>query len=256
MPTPFMHLHFAEMLRSRLNQTDKPNGRLLQQQIAAHWPAFYLGNVAPDCSAIAPISRQATHFHGVPMQPDDDPVRAFVNALPDLATAPAARRMFVAGYIAHLFYDYVWYWQVLVPWFFQQDWDERPSRRLVHFALLTHIDDTSWRRLPPQPDATLLAAMPDHWLPFVSDDVLAEWRDLVGHQLAPEADKQTAVIYAHRLKIPPETFSSYVADAAWMAQNVFHYVPLDQIQPVIAQAIDCCTERLLDQFFPSKRLKN
>ncbi len=88
MPTPFMHLHFAERLLAHPALDEA-----VRQQLCANWPAFYLGSVAPDFQVVCAVVREATHFYTIPVTAED--TAAFDRLLttyPALATPnPTAR---------------------------------------------------------------------------------------------------------------------------------------------------------------------
>ena len=72
MPTPFNHLHIAYDLVAQLPAA-------LRAPLTAEWPAFLLGNIAPDVQTLTGELREATHFFPVPL-----------GAAPPAAEAPKA----------------------------------------------------------------------------------------------------------------------------------------------------------------------
>jgi hypothetical protein len=89
MPTPFMHLQFAEDMRALVQE--RANHRLadiLEQE----WPAFYLGSVAADFQTVAHIPRSDTHFYEIPPAPEDKAYPLMFAAYPDLADGAHLRQ--------------------------------------------------------------------------------------------------------------------------------------------------------------------
>lgn len=248
MPTPFTHLHIAEQMATRL-AVEEP--RLLHV-LRAHWPAFYLGQVAPDVQDIAGLARPQTHFYDTPPEPDNMAYPRMWAMYPQLADAghmPPAQAVFVAGYSAHLLLDLVWFREILLPFFVQAEYlTDRAQRRLLHHILLTYIDGLAYAALPPTAVSTLAASAPQQWLPFVADQHLQMWRDVLVAQLQPGAPLQTVPFYARRIGIPAEEFAAYLADDAWMATQFFPLVPVEKVlarlQTAVGESIALAKEYL------------
>lgn len=238
MPTPFMHLKMAEAMRSEL--ADGANGRLLRQ-LCDHWPAFYLGSVAPDYQTICDVPREVTHFYHLPPDPENKAYPRMFATHPELASAAQLdpdHAVFIAAYAAHLLLDIIWFWDVLVPHFVQRDdLGGRHERFLVHNIVLTYLDRQSVASLPPTAAATLAAAAPDCWLPFAGDGELQAWQRLLVDQLRPGATIRTVEIYAGRMAMTPAEYAARLDDPVWMQANVFDRVPVEQIQARLATAV-------------------
>jgi hypothetical protein len=232
-----MHLHIAEQIRAQAGG----NGRL-PDMLSQFWPAFYLGSVAADCQELAGLSREATHFYGMPPQPDNRAYPRMLAAYPELAdsrTLAPAHAVFVAAYSVHLMYDLLWFRDILMPFFAHpQTWSPTfEERRLVHQTLLTYLDKLAYEALPETAVSTLSAASPDHWLPFVPDDVLRQWQSLLVRQLEPSGELETVKVYAARLGIKPAEFAANLSDPQWMEQHVFQVVPVTEIQTKLETAV-------------------
>lgn len=238
MPTPFMHLNMAEQIRQ--TAAHNGNGRVADL-LAAEWPAFYLGSVAPDINAISELRRADTHFYDLPPVPKNDAVREMLARYPELAQPhrlPKAQRVFVAAYSAHLLLDLVWLRQIVVPLFFEAEHlGTVEQRRLLHFVLLAYLDSLALAALPDTAVDTLSQATPHDWLPFITDDLLLEWRDLLLTQLQPEAAVRTVEIYAGRLKMAPEEFAAALHDPAWMEEHLFAKLPVADIEAILQTAV-------------------
>ena len=238
MPTPFMHLHMAEQM---VRHPALPAG--VRQLLVAHWPAFYLGNVAPDFQVICDVPRETTHCYPIPPEPGD--TAAFPRLLaahPHLADASQldpAQAVFWAGYGAHLRYDLVWDGAVLTPHFRNGTWGDRHGRFLAHNTLLSYMDTAAVAELPPTAAATLhQAPTPHDWLPFDPQHKLQEWQTLLAAQLLPGAAIRTVEIYAERMRITPAQFAAQLADPAWMAAQVFSHIALAEVQTAVQTALE------------------
>lgn len=239
MPTPFMHLHTAEQILSAMKQSNG-NGRILTE-LELSWPAFYMGSVAPDVNAISDIERSVTHFYKMPPNPELQAYAQMLVAYPDLACVqklPTDKAVFVAAYSAHLLLDLIWLREIVVPFFVQADHlGDRAQRWLTHFVLLTYLDKLALESLPNTAVTTLANAHPHQWLPFITDDILVAWRDLLVEQLHPDAPVKTVEIYAGRMGMSPTEFAANLQDAEWMAEQVFGKVPVDQVQAILTDAV-------------------
>ena len=111
MPTPFYHLRVAEVL------FEHPDLKVAAcERISQCFPAFLLGNIAPDVQVISGQSREATHFYRLPMRENCAP--AWEQMLSDQpALKPAGLRdgeqgVFISGYLCHLQADWFWVEQI------------------------------------------------------------------------------------------------------------------------------------------------
>ncbi|MAU00047.1 MAG: hypothetical protein CL608_23130 [Anaerolineaceae bacterium] len=238
MPTPFMHLHIAEQIYETVSANG--NGRL-QTSLAAEWPAFYLGSVAPDVNAISTLPRANTHFYDIPPDPDETAYGTMLAQYPqlaDLAAMSPGQAVCVAAYSAHLMLDLIWLREVVYPFFYlAEDLGNRQQRRLTHFILLTYLDTIALAGLPETAVSTLAAAESNHWLPFIKDEVLAAWQEMLVAQLQPDAPVKTVEIYAGRLKITPEEFAANLQNSDWMQQQVFDKIPVNEVQQILQTAV-------------------
>ena len=245
-----MHLDVAERIRAH-SRLDERTERLL----ARAWPAFYLGNVAPDFQTICDVPREVAHFYDLPPAPDVEAHRVMLERYPQLADAaalPPAQAVFIAGYRAHLLLDLRWYWEILIPYFVEaEDWPvDHRQRFLVHNTLLTYLDRQAYAALPPTAGATLAAARPREWLPFTGDGELIRWRDMLVKQLRPGGTQATVAIYSERMNMAPETFAANLDDSEWMAENVFHKVPLAEVQAMMRAGIEQSIELITNYLAP------
>jgi hypothetical protein len=247
MPTPFMHLQFAEMLRLQVEQSE--NGRL-SQMLEREWPAFYLGSVAADLQTICHVPRVDTHFYDLPPAQSDEAYPTMLAKHPELASGGMLspdHAVFIAAYCVHLLLDLLWFREILLPYFVEaNDWGDFPRRRLVHHILLTYLDKLAFDSLPGSAAAVLASARPVQWLPFATDEELIDWQELLVSQLQPGATPQTVEIYAGRLRMSPEQFLSRLEDPDWIQENLFWNVPVAEVQAKLEAAIPQCIEIVAD----------
>lgn len=238
MPTPFMHLHVAEQIYTLAGSMG--NGRL-QSTLAADWPAFYLGSVAPDVNAISTITRETTHFYDMPPARDEMAYPTMLAQYPqlnNLAEMPSAQVIFVAAYSAHLMLDLIWLREIVYPFFYlPKHLGDRRQRQLTHFILLTYLDTIALNALPETAVSTLAAANPTGWAPFIPDAILGDWQAMLAAQLVPGATAQTVEIYAGRLGMSPAEFAANLQDPVWMQAQVFDMIPVAQVQQILQTAV-------------------
>lgn len=232
-----MHLQTAE----RIIASDRLQSNI-KEKLLANYPAFYLGNVAPDYQAICDIPREDTHFYKLPPALENKGYDRMLSRHRDLANIDALPRdkaNFMAGYSIHLMLDLRWYHEVLVPYFLVSDsLGDYRQRFIIHNTLLTYLDKLAVESLPENAADILSAAVPDYNISFAPDDMLITWRDMLDNQLEPGAMLRTIEIYAGRLKMSPKEFAANLDDPAWMEEQVFAKVPVDKIKEMLTDAVD------------------
>lgn len=200
MPTPFTHLEIARRL---LVDPEIPPG--IRAQLSAHCPAFLLGCVVADARPTPQTPRHATHFYRYDTPITEHPWRVMLREYPALCQArDAGHRAFLAGYVAHLATDEAWSLCFIKPQFVDREWGNSLADRFLALHLvLIHMDERDERRLEPWQPETVLAARPQGWLPFMSDAVIADWRDFVGQQIVPGGRSKTLNIFGERIHRHP-----------------------------------------------------
>src|SRR5258708_39750816 len=116
MPTPFMHMAFAERL---IADPVLPAG--VRDLLVSNWGAFLLGSIAPDARVSSGIDRVGTHFFEYVPHIDPSAVQVMMTRHPELAgisLSEGGRRAFIAGYVAHLMMDQILCTALLFPVFF------------------------------------------------------------------------------------------------------------------------------------------
>lgn len=244
-----MHLQLAERIRA--SERIDP---LIRDQLLDAYPAFYLGNVAPDFQTICDIPREVTHFYKMPPDPANhgyDTMLAEHPGLRDVKALSADKAAFIAGYSIHLRLDLRWFHEVLTPYFLMSEgWVDRRQRFVIHNALLTYLDMLAVESLPENAADILGTAVPDYDLPFAKDSALMLWRDMLVEQLEPGAMLRTVEIYSERLNMSPEEFAANLENPGWMADNVFGKVPVEMVEALLLSAVDESIEIITNYLNP------
>jgi hypothetical protein len=244
MPTPFTHLATAPEILAAPAMPEAARAALM-----AEYPAFLLGNIAPDVQTVSGQAREATHFFPVPLNnapPAHQQMLRRHRRLARPADLPPARAAFVAGYLAHLVLDQRWVGEIFEPVFGpRQGWEDFRERLYLHNVLRAHWDAADLARLPPTLDDALRGARPDGWLPFVDDAHLLTWRDLVADQLGPGAAR-TVEVFAQRMGADPEALARLLASPDELDRRLFAHVPPGALARYRAGAVDAAAETIRD----------
>jgi hypothetical protein len=228
MPTPFTHLETAQrMLR------DDAIPQPLRHALARECPAFLLGQIAADARTNGDLRREDTHFysydHGIP----EPPWRVMIQRNPVLLRPHSpAQRAFVAGYVAHLTVDEVWSLDMLGPHFAGREWGPRPFRFLMLHILLIYMDERDYARLDPGHYDSLTRAHPVDWLPFMSDQTLAGWRDFIGQQIKPGGVSQTLEVFGSRIAKQPADLRAILDAPEIMQRDLWAHITPDTLAAV------------------------
>jgi hypothetical protein len=232
-PTPFTHLRFAlDLLADGLPPE-------VEALLRAEQPAFLLGNIAPDVQAVSGQPREATHFFAIPRRDAVPAHRRLFEQHPTLARPrrmPASQAAAVSGYLAHLLLDEIWIQDIFEPVFgTHQPWGTLPERLYLHNALRSYLDGRDRRYLPHGTAASLQAARPRHWLPFVGDDHLLQWRDLVAEQLTPGQPNRTVEVFAERMGADPQALAALLASPEEMQRRIWTRLPSGKLDACYAE---------------------
>ncbi len=230
MPTPFYHLLLAESL-----QQNPGLPQYLRSFLAAHYPAYLLGHVAPDVQVVSGQKRTATHFYPLPVRPGETPPwQRIFELYPELAEIPLIpgdRHAFLAGYLCHLQADWYWAKEIFEPYFgIEATWQSFRERLYLHNVLRAYLDYQVLQSLDGKAGDWLERATPEGWLPFVSDDHLKAWRDLIGNQLHPGAAIQTVEVFAARQGISSQDFYHLLESEQEMDRQIFSVLPRAALQ--------------------------
>jgi len=233
MPTPFTHLQITQRL---LADSDLPES--YRQLIDAYRSAFQLGSIVADARVSSGVGREVTHFYSYETPITEHPWRVMLNEHPSLQQPQNDHHlMFLAGYVAHLATDEAWALKMVRPHFAQREWDgvSRMNKFIALHLLLTHMDERDERLLDDWQANSLVQCHPQSWLPFMSDSVLEEWRDLIYHQIMPDGISQTLNIFSKRLFVEPDFLRVILDTPDKMHQRLWQHIPRDFLADVEAQ---------------------
>jgi len=196
---------------------------------------FLLGNTAPDVQTISGQSRQVTHFFDLPIRSNDlNPWDIFLLRHPVFARLDKMTEnhaAFILGYLCHLQADWLWMKEIFLPFFsLKTGWFTLPNRIYLHNGLRAYLDFQIHPTLPDDLGTVLEASIPDHWLPFVEDRYLVQWRDLLSHQLYPGASIKTVEVFATRQGVPPEQYYNLIQSEERLEAEIFDRLPRQKLQ--------------------------
>ena len=141
MPTPFSHLRLLTNLMQEANTWFPPD---VVRKLKASRGPFLLGGTAPDVRKISPVSREETHFYPTPPDPVRPSMQAMLHAWPELADPGKLdldHVLFIAGYLAHLWFDEYWHMTIVYPYYVQRDdWGTHRGRFDIYNVLLGYLD--------------------------------------------------------------------------------------------------------------------
>ena len=253
MPTPFTHLKIAQDLLK-----DDQLGPLYRDLLRRQLPAFQLGSIVADARVASGDSREVTHFYAYGSPIIEHPWRRMLRAHPRLQAArDEAHLAFVAGYVAHLAADEAWALKMVRPRFWGQEWPG-VDRRQKFFALhliLTVMDERDEALLEAWQADSLSRCQPRDWLPFMSDDVLRQWRDLVAEQIRPGGSSLTLDIFGKRLNMETAPIRAALDDPAAMERHLWRHVPRTLLAEVERQCYAFTRDQLtvyLTEFMPER----
>jgi hypothetical protein len=234
-PTPFMHLVVADLMLA-----DGGLPEAVRARLADYLPAFRLGHTAPDAQTVSGQPREATHFFTVPMRDSRPAHEALFDRHPQLrrpADLEPKRAAFLTGYLCHLALDQLWIKAIFEPVFgAAAGWADFRERLYLHNVLRTHLDQGDRPRLNGV-GPSLGAAAPAGWLPFLADDALRRWRDLLADQLQPGGAARTVEIFARRMNRRPEEIAALLASPAELDRLIFAHLPRDRIEAFRAEGL-------------------
>ncbi|QPC82993.1 zinc dependent phospholipase C family protein [Phototrophicus methaneseepsis] len=242
MPTPFSHLWIAHQL---LHDEALPPD--VQAVIHADIPAFLLGGIVADAKPTPDSDREVTHFYRYDRPMPDHAWREMIRQHPSLAhpTGPT-HRAFLAGYIAHLATDEYWSKFMLGPHFANGSWGEDIRWRFyVLHLLLTTMDERDQKRLPEEDAIRLAQAEPDHWLPFMDDAVIVDWRDYIAKQLTQENASDTIAIFSARIHRDPDEMRRLLDDPQQMQDMLWDHITPQLLNDLEAQLYSFSVEQMM-----------
>jgi len=252
MPTPFTHLRIAqELLVDELLPAHYRG--LLRRQI----PAFQLGGIVADARVASGVGREVTHFYAYGRPISEHPWRLMLRHHPELNEARDESHLaFLAGYVAHLAADEAWALKMVRPQFWEREWlgIERRDKFLALHLILTVMDERDLKILAHWQAESLGRSEPKAWLPFMTDEVLRGWRDLVARQIVPGGESETLAIFGRRLNRDPAEIRAVLDDPVLMDHHLWRHVPRSSLSLVEWQTYAFTREQLavyLTEFMPA-----
>jgi hypothetical protein len=230
-PTPFTHLAVAQRL---LRDQQVPSA--IRSHIERELPAYLLGNIAADARVSGGITREATHFFSYDRAIERHPWRVMLADHPSLqSVTDAAQQAFLAGYVAHLSMDETWSLSMVRPHFVGANWGTRQQRFLMLHIILIFMDERDYGVLEGWQRSCLCAAAPRQWIPFLSDDALADWRDFIGTQIPPGGTSLTLQVLGERISLTPQHLRGILDDTSTMDRELWSHIPQDLLAQVEQQ---------------------
>ncbi len=214
MPTPVTHLVIAQ----RILDT---HPELVPEGDASALAAFLLGSTLADVRVLTGEPRAATHFLGLPPRRGDSGVRALLRAHPqlvDLNGAGLCARMMVAGYLAHLLADEIWLLRIFWPYFRRGSGGDDVERLLRHDLLRSEVDQRDRAAVPRDSRRLLDSARCPSPFPFITDEGVDAWRQLLIRELDSPDSSPTFAHFASRYRLPTEEFVALLRSPEYMAQ--------------------------------------
>jgi hypothetical protein len=224
---------------------DRAIAEPLRAELQERIGAFLLGSIAADGYYLAnvPLHREDTHFFSYERPLADHPWRLMLARHPNMTSATGAARAFAAGYVAHLAMDEIWWLHMMRPHFGEREWAERSYRFLMLNIILTVMDERDEAAARREVSA-LRSAQPADWCPFLPDQALTAWRDLIAAQIAPDGVSQTLPILAPRVGKTETELRRMLDDAPLLETDLWAHVPRDLLETVEAAMLAHARESL------------
>jgi hypothetical protein len=257
LPTPISHLAIAnEILELKA---------VLELEAVPGW--FLFGSIAPDVSAVSDLSRADTHFFYLHLPNLKPSPQVMLERYPNLAKPSEMRpfeAIFLAGYLSHILIDEMWIKSIFRPYFsfnlrfiqkgnLQSQRASDKRRKLLHNVLRTYIDREDFRSLGEDTLRSLRACNAKGLLPFVRDEDLQAWLDLVCEQLTPGADVKTIDIFAERMGVPSSEVEAVLSSPKVLQEEIFDRLPLSKLEEFRREAVKRSLDLIKNYLF--KRYK-
>ncbi len=233
MPTPFTHLAYAQIFQQDNSLND--NQRMLLNE---HWGDFLFGSIAPDSQHMANLRRHETHFFHYGAPPVSSPVKTLLDVHPALAAEniqDKSRLAFLAGYMGHLAVDEMWWNEFFYPNFSGESTGDWRKYLFYAHALLAIIDQRDYESLTPDLYETMQSSAPNLNLPFIKDDAVVAWRDLIAKQISPDGEPQTLEILGGRLPQGTDALIAFLEDTPRLERELWGLISREALAIVESQ---------------------
>jgi hypothetical protein len=162
------------------------------------------------------------------------PWEQLLRACPQLAQASRIspqQAAFLAGYGCHLRADWIWVTEIFEPVFgLQASWETFRKRLYLHNVLRSYMDQQVLEPVRELTRQALEQVVWGDWLPFVQDDDLQTWRNLLTEQLVPGAKIQTVEVFASRQGISPQTYYDLLNSEQALEHAIFSHFPRNHLE--------------------------
>lgn len=230
MPTPFTHLEIAQRLVA-----DEHLSPVIRDALQTDIGAFLLGSIAADARVNAGTDRAETHFYTYTKPIEHPPYQIMLERYPTLNhPTTSAHQAFIMGYIAHLCVDEYWAIHMSSPHFYLREWEAPQERYYMLHIILIYMDERDYSHLAEWQASALQSAKPQDWLPFMSDDVLQGWQDLIYQQIDAPNKSRTLEIFGGRIQKTPEELREILDIPETLHQRLWQHIPLATLGDVEA----------------------
>lgn len=211
--------------------------------LCEHRCAFLFGNTAPDVQVVTGQPRVATHFFDLPIRNSTAPpwqkIFSEYASLAIREKLSAIQLAFLSGYLCHLQADWFWIQEIYLPVFGPTcTWRTWQQRLYLHNVLRSYLDRMIINHLGRETDLCLGGVVPDHWLPFVDDQSLMEWRDILFPQLCPGGEVQTVEVFALRQGISTDDYYTLLNSEERMQKEIFVHLSLQKVEQYRQKVLD------------------
>jgi hypothetical protein len=124
------------------------------------------------------------------------------------------------------------------------------ERLYLHNVLRTYLDERIYPGLQDGTGRALEGVNPQGWLPFAEDAPLRRWRDLLAEQLRPGAAARTVEVFAARQGLPPEAFTSLLADEERLDHELFARLPRPALEAYRRELLAASADLLVRYYGP------
>jgi hypothetical protein len=227
---------------------------LALEEIDADRGAFILGSTAPDIRVVSRGDRSNTHFFDLDNLDRQDSVERMFGEHPHYRTPAGldtATAAFIAGYITHLVLDEAWIEEIYRPSFgVYSDIDADPRSNVLDRVLQYELDrrDRIDDQCRHDVQGALAATAPPKGIPFIEDDHLDQWfqvvTDVAGQ--APDYSRFRRMMSRHLAGAgyTEDDIDACCADPAAIVDEAFGVVTPERIERFWEHASDLMHDRV------------
>jgi hypothetical protein len=172
----------------------------------------------------------------------------------DVSNLPHPQAAFIAGYITHLVMDQTWVEMIVLPGLFIKgmEWNiQHPNWRL-YSLLMTYMEYQAAEHIPDGTLDLMAQAEPDHWLPFIHDHYLSDWRDHVVDRIKRGGPKLVSTMFARSNSMTSQELEAIILSEERMAEEVYTVVSHERLLAFETEANRRSHEAVLHYLSPLK----